>query len=96
MSGLIGFVMFLLFTAISATVLGRGSQMRQALQQAVEQSASRTTDPQAQPMLDFLRTPQGLALVMIAGIAVAFVAFLIFTSLGGAIGAALIRRRPHE
>jgi hypothetical protein len=96
MSGLLGFVMFLLFTAISATVLGGGAQLRQALQQAVEQSASRTTDPQAQHMLDFFRTPQGLALVMIAGMAVALVAFLILTSLGGAIGATLLRRKPRE
>jgi hypothetical protein len=96
MSGLFGFVMFLLFTAISATVLGGGSQLRQGLQQAVEQSASRTTDPQAQHMLDFFRTPQGLALVMIAGMAVALVAFLILTSLGGAIGATLLRRKPRE
>ena len=96
MSGLLGFVMFLLFTAISASVLGGGAQLRQALQQAVEQSASRTTDPQAQHMLDFFRTAQGLALVMIAGMAVALVAFLILTSLGGAIGATLLRRKPRE
>ena len=92
-SGVIGFVMFLFFTAISATVLGGGAQLRQALTQAVEQSASRATDPQAQRVMEFFRTPQGLATVMIAGMAFAFLAFLLLTSLGGALGAALLRRK---
>ena len=93
-SGVIGFVMFLFFTAISATVLGGGPQLRQALTQAIEQSASRATDPQAQRVMEFFRTPQGLAAVMIAGMAFAFLAFLFLTSLGGALGAALFRRKP--
>lgn len=95
-SGVIGFVMFLFFTAISATLLGGGSQLRQALTQAVEQSARRATDPQTQHVMEFFRTPQGLAAVMIAGMAFAFVAFLILTSLGGALGAALLRRKPTK
>jgi hypothetical protein len=96
MSGLLGFVIFLFFTAISATVLGGGSQLRQALVQAVEQSASRTSDPQAQHMLEFFRTPQGLAVVMIAGMVFALVAFLLLTSLGGLLGAVLLRRKPND
>jgi hypothetical protein len=95
-SGVIGFVMFLFYTAISATVLGGGPQLRQALTQAIEQSASRATDPQAQRVMEFFRTPQGLATVMIAGIAFAFIAFLLLSTLGGALGAALLRRKPRQ
>jgi hypothetical protein len=95
MSGLLGFVIFLLFAAISASVAG-GAELRKTLAQAVEQSASRAADPQSQRVLEFLRTPQGLAAVMIAGLAFAFVAFLILTSLGGALGAFLLRRKPPE
>jgi hypothetical protein len=95
MSGLLGFVMFLFFAAISASLAG-GSELRRILLQAVEQSAARANDPQSQRVLEFLRTPQGLAAVMIAGIAFAFVAFLVLTSLGGAIGAALLGRRPRS
>jgi hypothetical protein len=95
-SGVIGFVMFLFYTAISATVLGGGPQLRQALTQAIEQSASRATDPQAQRVMEFFRTPQGLATFMIAGIAFAFIAFLLLSTLGGALGAALLRRKPRQ
>ena len=95
-SGVIGFVMFLFYIALSATVLGGGPQLRQALTQAIEQSASRATDPQAQRVMEFFRTPQGFATVMIAAMAFAFVAFLLLSTLGGALGAALLRRKPRQ
>lgn len=95
MSGLLGFVMFLFFAAVSASLAG-GSELRKALAQTVEQSASRAADPQSQRVLEFLRSPQGLAAVMLAGLVFAFFAFLVLTSLGGAIGAALLRRKPPE
>jgi len=77
-------------------VLGGGPQLRQALTQAIEQSASRATDPQAQRVMEFFRTPQGFATVMIAAMAFAFVAFLLLSTLGGALGAALLRRKPRQ
>jgi hypothetical protein len=95
MSGLLGFVMFTFFAAISASVAG-GAELRKTLMQAVEQSASRAADPQSRQVLEFFRSPQGLVAVMIAGLAFALVAFLILTSLGGAVGAALLRRKPRE
>jgi hypothetical protein len=94
-SGLLGFVMFLCLAAISVSVAG-GAELRKTLAQAVEQSASRAADPQSQRVLEFLRTPQGLVAIMIAGLAVAFVAFLILTSLGGALGAVLLRRKARR
>jgi hypothetical protein len=92
-SGVLGFGIFAVFTAIEVLVFHSGGQLRAALLEAVQQSASRTSDPQAQQILDYLKSPPGLALVMSLGLAVMFVVFLIFSSLGGALGAVLLRRK---
>lgn len=92
-SGIFGFAIFAVFTAIEVLVFHSGGQLRATLLEAVQQSASRTSDPQAQQILDYLKSPPGLALVMGMGLAVMFAAFLILSSLGGALGAVLLRRK---
>ena len=47
-------------------------------------------------MLEYLKTPQGLALMMVLGLIVMGLAFLIFSSLGGALAAALLRRKDRH
>jgi len=92
-SGVFGFVIFALFTAIEVLVFHSGGQLRAALLEAVEQSASRASDPQAQQVLNYLKSPPGLALVMAIGLAVMFVMFLLLSSVAGAVTAAFLRRR---
>lgn len=93
LSGALGFAIFALLTSVGIVVFRSGGQLRAALLEAVQQSATRSSDPQVQQLLEYLRTPQGLALMMILGLLVMFVAFLVFSSLGGALGAALLRRK---
>jgi hypothetical protein len=92
-SGAFGFGMFAVVTSIQMVISHSGEQLRAQLLEALQQSASRTSDPQAQQMLDYLRTPPGLVLMMIMGLALMFIAFVLFSALGGALGAALLRRR---
>jgi len=92
-SGALGFGIFAILTSVEMLVFRSGGQLRAALLEAVQQSAARSSDPQAQQLLEYLKTPQGLALVMVLGLIVMFVAFLVFSSLGGALGAALLRRK---
>jgi len=94
-SGALGFGIFAIFTSVEVVVFRSGGQLRAALLEAVQQSAARSSDPQAQQLLEYLKTPQGLALVMVLGLIVMFVAFLVFSSLGGALGAALLRRKER-
>jgi hypothetical protein len=94
-TGITGFAFFGILTAIEVMVFHSGPELRAALLQQVQESASRATDPQAQQMFEYLKSPPGLALIMTMGLIVMFVLFLIFASLGGAIGAYLLRRRPH-
>lgn len=94
-SGAIGFAIFAIFTAIEALVFHAGGELRTALLQAIQQSAARSSDPQAREMIEYLKTPPGLALVMAIGLVVTLIAFLVFSSVGGAIGAMLSKRRDR-
>ena len=90
-SGALAFVFFGLLTALFRA----GSEFRSALGQAVEQAAARNSDPQAQQLFEYLKTPQGLDLVLIMGVIMMLIVFLMVSSLGGAIGAAMLHRKDR-
>lgn len=92
-SGTLGFGIFAVLTAIEVLVFQRGGELRAAMLEAIQQSAARSSDPQAQQILGYLKSPGGMALMMAIGLIVMFVVFLIFSSLGGALGAVLLRRK---
>jgi hypothetical protein len=96
LSGMFGFGIFGVLTAIETLVFHSGGELRQALIQAVEQAAARNSDPQAQQMLQYLRSPQGLALVMIFGLLFMFLLFVVLSSLGGVLGSAMLRRKQRS
>lgn len=95
-SGVLGFGIFAVFTAIEMLVFHSGGQLRAALLEAIEQQALHTSEPQAQQYLTYLKSPPGLALVMALGLVAMFFIFLIFSSLGGTLAAALLRRRERS
>jgi len=95
-SGALGFGIFAIFSAVGTLVFHSGGQLRAALLEAVEQSAAHSSDPQAQQVVEYLKTPAGLALMMGLGLGFVLVAFLILSSLGGAVGAAMMRRRDRK
>jgi hypothetical protein len=95
-SGAMGFGIFAVVSAVATLAFGAGGQLRAAMLQAVEQSAARSSDPQAQQVVEFLKTPQGLTVILIAGMVFMFVAFLALSSLGGALGAILLRRKNRS
>lgn len=93
LGGLFGFAIFSIFAAIEVVVFHGGGALRTAMLEAVQQSATRSSDPQAQQMVDYLKSPAGLALMMGLGLALVFVVFLVLSSLGGAMGSAMVRRK---
>jgi hypothetical protein len=95
LSGALGFGVFAIFTAIEMLIFRSGGQLRDALLQAIQQSAARSSDPAAQQVLEYLKSPEGLALMMVLGFIMMGLAFLIFSSLGGALAAALLRRKDR-
>ncbi|HEX4485748.1 MAG TPA: zinc ribbon domain-containing protein [Terriglobales bacterium] len=94
LSGFVGFLV-LLFFAVSATVMGGGSPLRQALEQAVARSPQ-ASDPQSKQLLEMIQTQQGLLIIVIGCMIIAFFLIVVLTALGGALGASLLRRKPRE
>jgi len=96
LGGLLGFGIFVVFMAVSALLLGGGDKMREAVKEAIAQAAARSGDPQTQQALEFFKTPAGMAFVIVAGMAVMLVLFVGLASLGGALGAVLLRRKERR
>ena len=95
LSGVLGFGIFAIFTAIEMLVFRTGGQLRDAMLQAIQQSAARSSDPQAQQAIEYLKSPQGLALMMALGLIGVCLAFMVFSSLGAALAAALLQRKER-
>jgi hypothetical protein len=94
-SGAFGFGIFAVLSAIGMLVFRNGAEMRKALLDVISQSAARSPDPQVQRTFEFLKTPPGLALMMGLSLGFLLVATLILTTIGGAIGAAVMRRKDR-
>jgi hypothetical protein len=92
-SGIFGFGIFVVFTGIATTLFHSGGELRSALTEAIRQAAARNPDPQAQHVLEFFKTPEGMAVVVAFGLAFMFLIFLVLSSLGGALSAALLRSK---
>ena len=93
LAGTLGFGVFVLFMALQMLVMHGTGQLREVMQQVLQQAASQNADPRAQEVLQRLTSPEGMALMITLVLLLAFLAFLLFSSLGGALGAYLIRKR---
>jgi hypothetical protein len=95
-SGLLCFGMWAVLEALAVAVLHKGPEIRRAMLAAVEQTASRYSDPQVQASVDFMRSPAGLTVMMIGTLIVAFLACVILASIGGALAGAFFGRRARS
>ena len=88
-SGLVGFLLYSVPQAIRLAVFHSGAAIRATMQKAMEQAANQSPDPRAQEMMRNLMSPGALAAIFTFLVVVFFLVFLVFSSLGGVIGAAL-------
>jgi hypothetical protein len=98
-TGMVASLVSSAFTTITILVMGSG-KMRDAMRQAMEQSATRNPDPNAQQVvhgiMQFMTSPGGFALMMTLGFAINFLALMAFAAAGGALGASLFGKRETE
>jgi hypothetical protein len=73
-----------------------GGQVRGKMLEAIEQAASRTSDPQAQQVFDYFRSPAGMAVMMVFVLFFALVLFIIVGGIGGALGGVFFGRRDRK
>jgi hypothetical protein len=94
-SGVVGGCVFSVMVCVQAFMRHEWSEIRQKVVEVIEQAAARNPDPQAQQAVEFLKTDQGVALIMTSGLAIMLIALVILSGLGGALCAALLRRKPR-
>ena len=94
-SGVLGAGIFAALLSIGAVVFHAGDAIREKLMEGMQQAAARNPDPQAQQVMEFFKTPQGIVVLLTICLIGVLLAFVIFSGLGGAIGAALLRRKER-
>jgi hypothetical protein len=99
LAGLLGFAFFALFTsaslAIFTVVLHKGDELRALLRAGLDQAAAKNPDPGTQAFVQFVQTPEGLALAVVLSLFLFLLAFLLFSIAGGIFAATVGRRKLH-
>jgi hypothetical protein len=91
--GLFFFGMSAIFETLSVLLFHTGGQLREKMMEALQQAASRTADPQVQAVFDRLKTPEGMAAVLMLFLIGLFVVSIAAGSLAGALTGAFLGRR---
>jgi len=94
-TGGFGFGIYALLMALEMAIFRNSGELKTALIDAVDKAAARSADPQAQAAAAQLKSPEGLALIMGAGLLFLCVVFIVAASLGGAFGSSLLKNRRH-
>jgi hypothetical protein len=94
-SGLLLFGITTIFETLAVVLLHKGAEIRAAILDKAQQAAARYPGPEVEPFLQFVKSPDGFALMMVASVIFGLVAALILGGLGGAIGVAFVRRRDR-
>jgi hypothetical protein len=93
-TGLIGFGIYTVFLT-GVLVFAGTDKIRTLLLEQIAKSASANSDPQYIKALEYFRTPEGLALILVLTLVTLLVIFLVFSAAGGALGALWVRRRER-
>ena len=95
-TGLLIFGISTIFETLAVVLLHKGAELRSQMLDKVQQISQRYPGPQVQPFLDFVRTPEGFAFMMVGSVIFGLVAFIALGALGGAAGAWFMGRRQRS
>lgn len=97
LGGLTGVLGFAAAAAMLAlwTAFRSGREIHDAFLNYIQQYAAHSSDPHMQQVLELFNTPEGFTFIMILSLIMTLIAFLIFSSLGGAIAAFLLHRKDR-
>jgi hypothetical protein len=77
------------------TAFRSGKEIHDAFLNYLQQYVARSPDPHVQQVLDLFNTPEGFTFIMILTLIMSLIAFLIFSTIGGAVGAFLLHRKER-
>ena len=97
-SGALGFGILGVVTTVATFSLGSAGEIRAKMLKTIQEYISRNADPQMQQaqmqqFLEIYNSRQGFILMLILGSIMMLILFLALSSMGGIIGAAVLRRR---
>ena len=96
LTGMVGYVASMVFLAVETSAFHVGGEVHKKLLVVLaEHAPAPGSDPQLQQVMEFYKTSQGFTVMMLIGLVMALAAFLLLGSLGGVIGAALLRRKAN-
>lgn len=94
LTGGLGFGVLAMILALW-TAFRSGKEIHDALLHYLQQYAAHSSDPHMQQVLELFNTSEGFTFIMIMTLIMTLIAFLIFSSLGGAIGAFLLHHKER-
>jgi hypothetical protein len=96
LSGLMFFAISTTLNTLAIAALHKGAEIRSEQLDRFQQWATRYPGPGVQPFLDFVKSPNGFAIMMAASLVVGFVAFVVLGGCGGALAATILGRRDRS
>ncbi len=93
LSGMLGFIMLAAPLALASAFFHLDGEIQSRVVEKVDQVYGGRSDPQAQQLLELVKTPQGIRLFLGVAMILTFIASVTFATLGGAISAMLLRRK---
>ena len=94
--GILFFGIAAILETLATALLHTGGQIRQKMLDALQQAAARSGDPQVQAAFETLKTPEGVAIMLVFGLAVLFLVSIAAGSLAGALTGAFLGRRNRR
>jgi hypothetical protein len=94
LTGALGFAVLAAVLALWAA-LRSGQEIHDAILNYLQQYAAASADPRMQQIIELLKTSEGFSFFVILTLVITLIAFLIFSTVGGAIGTFLPQRKPR-
>lgn len=100
LSGGLGFGLLALLSALRLFAASERSELRAAFREKMQEAMANAADPDVRQAMEqfrnYISTDRGLVLMVILFLGIAAVFFLVFSALGGALGAALFGRESSR
>jgi len=94
-TGLLIFGLSAIFETLAVVLLHKGAELRSEMLDKVQQVAQHYPAPQVQPFVDFVKTPEGFALIMVGSVIFGLIAFIALSGVGGALAAWFLGRNQR-
>jgi hypothetical protein len=94
LTGALGFAVLAAILALWAAFRS-GREIHDTILNYLQQYAAASADPRMQQIIELLKTPEGFSFFMILTLMMTLIAFLLFSTVGGAIGTFVPRRKPR-